>query len=53
MWLPNVPAFLLKLLLGEMSVIALEGKNISNQKILDQGFVFKYPQLSMAFQSLD
>jgi len=53
MWLPNVPAFLLKLLLGEMSVIALEGKNISNQKILDQGFVFKYPQLSTAFQSLN
>lgn len=40
LWLPNVPAFLLKLLLGEMSVIVLEGSRISSDKIRSTGYSF-------------
>lgn len=50
--LPNVPAFALKLILGEMSSIALEGSAISAQKIQDAGFQFKFPQLKFALKDL-
>src|SRR5690606_26772901 len=32
-FLPNVPAFIIKLLLGEMSAMLLEGSRVSNEKI--------------------
>jgi uncharacterized protein (TIGR01777 family) len=35
------PAFLLKLLLGEMSIVVLEGARLSAEKILNAGFTFK------------
>lgn len=44
-WLPNVPAFLLKIALGEMSNVVLEGSNVSNKKTLNSGFDFKYKNL--------
>lgn len=45
LWLPNVPAFVLQLLFGEMAIILLRGSAISNQKVKDLGFTFKYPSL--------
>lgn len=51
LWLPNVPAFFLKIILGEMSSVVLEGLNASNKKILDTGFEFKYDELIAAFKS--
>jgi uncharacterized protein (TIGR01777 family) len=39
-WMPNVPEFALKLMLGEMSNMITKGSKISNQKIIDQGFNF-------------
>lgn len=50
LWAPKVPAFLLKLLLGEMSDIILNGSRISNQKILDSGFKFEFPTLKEALK---
>jgi hypothetical protein len=41
-WLPNIPEFLLKLALGEMSIAVLEGQRISSEKIQDAGFEFQY-----------
>ena len=51
-WFPNVPAFILQLLLGEMSVILLKGNNASNQKIIDTGFKFKFLKVQDAFEAL-
>jgi len=34
------PAFLLRFLLGEMSIVVLEGARLSTEKILDAGFTF-------------
>ena len=51
-WLPNIPPFVLKLLLGEMSEIVLNGSNISNKKIKSEGFNFAYPNLSIVTQAL-
>lgn len=41
-FLPNVPAFIIKLLLGEMSVMLLEGSRASNEKIKQTGFQFEF-----------
>lgn len=46
--LPNVPSFVLKLFLGEMSKMLLEGNKVSNEKLLKNGFVFTYPTLKEA-----
>ncbi len=49
---PNVPAFILKLLLGKMAVIVLGGSKINNQKIINAGFKFKFVTIEQALQSL-
>jgi len=51
-YLPNVPGWLMKLLLGEMSTMLLDGVNASNQKLKDAGFQFQYPELRKAFDQL-
>ncbi|MCB9210742.1 MAG: TIGR01777 family protein [Ignavibacteriales bacterium] len=51
-FMPNVPAFVLKLALGEMSEIVLEGSHISSEKIIQSGYEFKYPDLTKAFENL-
>lgn len=42
------PSFALKLLLGEMSVMVLEGQAVIPQKLTQQGFTFRYPALEPA-----
>lgn len=39
---PNAPAFLIKLLFGEMASILLKGSRVSNRKIKEQGFQFLF-----------
>lgn len=51
-WLPNVPGFMLKLFLGEMAVILLEGSAASNQKLLQTGFKFQFTDLEKALREL-
>jgi uncharacterized protein (TIGR01777 family) len=50
--LPNVPGFVLKLMLGEMSSIALGSQLVSSKKILSTGFQFRYAQLKPAISDL-
>ncbi|WP_253275704.1 TIGR01777 family oxidoreductase [Persicobacter sp. CCB-QB2] len=52
LWLPAVPAPVLKMALGEMSEILLGGAQVSSEKIMNAGFVFKYPELKTALQHL-
>lgn len=47
-FLPNVPAFILKLVFGEMANVLLEGSRISSKKLTNVGFQFQYPMLSEA-----
>ncbi len=44
--LPNVPSLPVKLALGEMSDIILEGSAVSPEKIVQTGFNFKYPEIN-------
>jgi uncharacterized protein len=52
LWLPNVPAWALKLALGEMSTLVLGGTKVSAQKIQDAGYVFKFPKLEGALKNI-
>ena len=47
-----VPAFLLKIILGEMSIEVLKSANVSAQKIQAAGFVFDYPTIEEAIPNL-
>ena len=53
MWMPKVPAFVMKLVFGEMSEMLLKGVPVSNQAIKETGFQFNYSNLEEAFASLD
>ncbi len=48
----KVPTFFLRMILGEMSLILLEGSRISANKILSTGFKYKYPKLKEALKEL-
>ena len=48
-FLPNAPAFLVKLFFGEMSVKLLEGSRVSNEKIKQTGFKFEYSSIEKTF----
>ncbi|TRO63969.1 TIGR01777 family oxidoreductase [Christiangramia sabulilitoris] len=51
-WLPNVPKFALKTLLGEMSQIVLSSQLVSSKKIEEVGYNFEYTNLSRALGDL-
>ncbi len=52
LWLPNVPAFFLKLVMGEMSSIVLASTKVSAQKIESAGFKFKFPVVEAALKEI-
>ena len=52
LWLPKVPAFMLKLMLGEMAILALEGQLVSSRKLELSGYVFTYPNIELACSDL-
>ncbi len=52
LWAPNVPAFMIKLLVGEMAEIVLGGTKVSAQKIEANGFNFDYPDLPGALKQI-
>ena len=48
-----VPSFILKIMLGEMSIEVLKSTTVSAQKIQDADFVFDYPEISKSLSTLD
>ncbi|MCX2481299.1 TIGR01777 family oxidoreductase [Pedobacter sp. MC2016-15] len=51
-WPFNVPVFVMKTILGEMSAVVLNSTNTSAQKLLDTGFIFSYTQLEDALSDI-
>lgn len=49
---PVVPAFFLKLLLGERSILPLTNQHVSSKKLQEQGFIFDFPTISPAIEQL-
>ena len=52
MFLPAVPAFVLRLVLGEMADIVLRGSRVSSGKMQDEGFLFRFDTLEKAVGDL-
>ena len=48
LFLPNVPAFVLKLIFGEMASVLLTGNKVSPNKIIAEGITFKYKTIDEA-----
>lgn len=52
LWLPSVPSFILKIILGEMADIVLNGSKVSSEKIKKIGYRYKFATLSEALSDL-
>ena len=50
--LPNVPAWALRMTLGEMADIIVKGQRVSSKKIESSGYHFKFHQLDPALEDL-
>jgi NAD dependent epimerase/dehydratase family enzyme len=50
---PAIPELMLKLVLGEMSVIITRGNRISAKKIQDAGYIFQHPDFKTFLESKD
>ncbi|PRP65981.1 TIGR01777 family oxidoreductase [Nonlabens agnitus] len=49
-FLPNVPEFMMKLMLGEMSATVLSSQYVSSEKIEQSEYVFQLPELKEALK---
>ena len=52
LWFPAVPGFILKLVVGEMAEIVLNGSKVSSEKIRKTGFTPAFPTLEVALKDL-
>jgi uncharacterized protein (TIGR01777 family) len=52
LWLPNIPGFAIRLLLGEMSILVLKGQLVSSKKVEQLGYHFKFYNLENALHDL-
>lgn len=44
-WFPSIPAFILRLILGEKSDLLLKGSRITPKRLVENDFQFKFPEL--------
>ena len=51
LFLPNIPRFIMEIVLGKMCELLFTNKNISSQKIIDSGFEFQFPDVKSALQN--
>ena len=51
-FMPNIPSFMMRFVLGEMSDLVLKGSRINPTKIEEDGFIFKFPTLEKALDDL-
>ncbi|NRA91251.1 MAG: TIGR01777 family protein [Psychroserpens sp.] len=52
LFLPNIPKFMMKLLLGEMHMLLFESQRVSSAKIEQTGFEFRYHHIEPALENL-
>jgi uncharacterized protein len=52
LWLPRVPEFLLKAVLGQMSEMLLSSTRVSVEKIQNAGFTFTHPEIKGAIEAI-
>ena len=52
LFMPNIPRFVMQLILGDMCELLFTNKNISSKKIIDAGFKFQFPELNGALEDI-
>ena len=52
LFLPNIPKFVMRLILGEMHILLFESQRVSSRKIENKGFDFKYYNLKAALENV-
>ena len=52
LWLPNAPAFVMKMVLGSRALLVLEGSRIDSSKIQEAGFELKFTELGEALSAI-
>lgn len=52
LWLPNIPAIVMKIIFGEISAILLKGSRVSSEKIINAGYKFRFTKLEGALVNL-
>lgn len=52
LFMPNIPKFLMAMVLGEMHTILFASQNVSNKKIENKEFNFKYKHVDKALKNL-
>lgn len=52
LFLPNIPKFVMRLILGEMVVLLTASNNVSSKKVQDVGFQFQFPTLQLAIDDI-
>ena len=52
LFLPNIPCFMMKIVLGEMHQILFSSQNVSCRKLLDENFQFQFAALDKALNNL-
>ncbi|NNE76715.1 MAG: TIGR01777 family protein [Pricia sp.] len=52
LYLPNIPKFVMKIILGEMAYILFASQRVSSKKIEEEGFAFVYPNVCIALREI-
>ena len=52
LFLPNIPQFFMKLILGEMSYILFASQRVSSKKIEEEGFIFNFTNVCSAISNI-
>ena len=52
LFMPNIPKFFMKLILGDMHILLFESQRVSSKNVEDKGFYFKYNYLEPALKNL-
>lgn len=51
-FLPNIPEFLIEMILGEMSQLVLQSAEVYPERIMKEGFQFQFPEIDSALKDL-
>ena len=51
-FMPAIPAFVIRILMGEFGTTLLKGQKVLPKKLLESGFNFRFPELGVALKDL-
>ena len=51
-WAPNIPGFVISIILGSRKLLVLEGSKVSSEKVQNTGFQFQFESLKSALKDI-